>query len=420
MKTRSLLSLSSRSYLVSFLVVLVLFFWVFYFILHITVEQNIDEILSNRRNNIIELFQSKDGEVPADEFGFTDFRMETKDAPMQDLYADTLIFEKTDQEFDEYRKLTSTFEFKGKVYKLEIVKAHLETEEIISTIVLSLALTFVLMLGVFYFTTRYYSTKLWQPFHDTLRKLKEFEIEKPSKLSLSDSPVEEFNILNKSILELTERTQNAFLNQKQFTENASHEMQTPLAVIQSQLEMWIGDPALTEVQSEKIRRLLDSAKRLSKLGKTLLLLSKIENLQFLETEQNNLKELIEKILTYFEGQQENFQINVSLSLQNISVLANTTLLDVLITNLIKNAFLHNVKHGFININLHDKVFEITNSSSALEIPKERLFQRFFKQSTSKESWGLGLAIAKKICEVNNWKLSYSAIGNNHTFTIQFH
>ncbi|MBK8291027.1 MAG: hypothetical protein IPK96_08795 [Flammeovirgaceae bacterium] len=182
---------------------LVLFFWVFYFILHITVQQNIDEILSNRRNNIIELFQAKGGRVPADEFGLTDFRMRITDTAMQDLYADTLIFEKTDVEFDEYRKLTSTFEFKGKIYRLEIVKAHLETEEIISTIVLSLVLTFLLMLGVFYFTTRYFSAKLWQPFHDTLGKLKVFEIEKSSKLVLSDSSVEEFNVLNKSILELT-------------------------------------------------------------------------------------------------------------------------------------------------------------------------------------------------------------------------
>jgi hypothetical protein len=135
------------------------------------------------RNNVIELFQAKDGKVPADEFGFTRFQDgDFTVLPMQDLYADTLIFEKTDQEFDEYRKLTSTFEFKGKLYKLEIVKAHLETEEIISTIVLSLALTFLLMLGVFYFTTRYFSAKLWQPFHDTLSKLKMFEIEKSSKL----------------------------------------------------------------------------------------------------------------------------------------------------------------------------------------------------------------------------------------------
>jgi signal transduction histidine kinase len=420
MKTRSLLSLSSRNYLVAFLVLLIFFFWLFYLILHITVQQNIDEILSNRRNNIIELFQVKDGKVPTDEFGFTHFRMRVTDTAIQDLYADTLIFEKTDIEFDEYRKLTSTFEFKGKLYRLEIVKAHLETEEIISTIVLSLALTFLLMLGVFYFTTRYFSVKLWLPFHDTLGKLKAFELEKASKLVLSDSAVKEFNVLNKSILELIERTKNAFLNQKQFTENASHEMQTPLAVIQSQLEMWIGDPELTEARSEKIRMLLNAIQRLSKLNKTLLLLAKIDNQQFPDREKNDLRLLVEKILSYFEGQQENLKIDLALDLKpGAFVEANTMLLDVLLMNLIKNAFLHTNSEGTIRIKTTESSFIIRNSPAGEEIPKDKLFKRFSKQSTNKESWGLGLAIARRICDINGWTLEYKFHNNEHVFEVHF-
>ncbi|MBP9152296.1 MAG: HAMP domain-containing histidine kinase [Flavobacteriales bacterium] len=404
----------------AFLVLLVFFFWLFYLILHITVQQNIDEILSNRRNNIIELFRAKDGKVPADEFGFTDFRMRVTDTAMQDLYADTLIFEKTDIEFDEYRKLTSTFKFEEKLYRLEIVKAHLETEEIISTIVLSLVLTFLLMLGVFYFTTRYFSAKLWLPFHDTLNKLKAFELEKASKLVLSDSSVKEFNVLNKSILELIERTKNAFLNQKQFTENASHEMQTPLAVIQSQLEMWIGDPELTEARSEKIRMLLNAIQRLSKLNKTLLLLAKIDNQQFPDREKNDLRLLVEEILSYFEGQQENLKIDLALDLKpGAFVEANTMLLDVLLMNLIKNAFLHTNSEGSIRIKTTDSSFIIRNSPAGKEIPKDKLFQRFSKQSNSKESWGLGLAIARRICDINAWTLKYKFHNNEHVFEVHF-
>jgi signal transduction histidine kinase len=384
------------------------------------VLQNIDEILSNRRNNIIELIKAKRGKVPSHEFGFTDFKMEPFSAPLNDRYVDTLIFERTDQEFDEYRKLISTFEFNGKLYKLEIVKAHLESEEIISTILITLALTFLIMLGVFYVTTRYFSARLWRPFYDTLNRLNTFEIERPSRIKLMDSNVEEFNALNKSILELTERTQNSFINQKQFTENASHEMQTPLAVIQSQLEMWIGDTSLTESQSEKIRMLLDAIQRLSKLNKTLLLLCKIDNQQFPETVKNDLKSLVENILSYFEGQQENLQITLSLDLkENISIEANTTLVDVLLTNLIKNAFFHNSKGGFITIKVSSNSFEIRNSSDSSEIPREKLFQRFSKQSSNKESWGLGLAISKKICDINGWSLVYSWHENVHIFSVQF-
>ncbi len=395
MKPLKLLYLTSRNYLIIFLVLLILFFGVFYFILRFEVTQNIDEILSNKRNNIIEMFKAKDGKIPIDELSFTDFKIQPITGSRQsDVFMDTLIFEKTDEELDEYRKLTTSFEFKGQTYKLEIVKAHLEAVEIINTVVISLALIFLLMLAVFYFTTRFFSVKLWHPFYHTLDQLRNFEIEKSDKINLGESRIEEFNALNKSIEELTERTQNTFLNQKQFIENASHEMQTPLAVIQNQLEMWIGDSELTETQSEKIRMLMDSAQRLSKLNKTLLLLSKIENQQFFEVEQNNLKSLVEKILTYFEGQQEHLQIQVALSLKDVTVKANSTLLNMLITNLIKNAFLHNVNHGTVAINVTENNFEVTNSSAFDEIPRDKLFQRFFKQSSNKESWGLGLAIAK--------------------------
>jgi signal transduction histidine kinase len=314
----------------------------------------------------------------------------------------------------------TSFEFQGAKYRLEIVKAHLEAVEIINTVVISLSLIFLLMLGVFYFATRYFSSKLWQPFHDTLNKLRSFEIEKLQKISFEESKIAEFNELNKSIETLTERVQNSFVSQKQFIENASHEMQTPLAVLQNQLEMLIGDSNMTESQSEKINRLLDTTQRLSKLNKTLLLLSKIENQQFIDTEQNDLKTLTEKILTYFEGQQENLQVNVNLDFKESNpVSSNAMLLDVLITNLIKNAFFHNVRGGFINIKVNDHYFEVNNSSSSKEIPREKLFQRFFKQSSNKESWGLGLAIAKKICEVNKWELSYFTKDNEHTFTVSF-
>ncbi len=311
MKALKLLTLTSRNYLIVFLALLILFFGVFYFIMRMEGSEHIDEILYNRKNNIMEIFRAKGGNVRYEEFSFSDFKIIPSRGPvLHDVYKDTLIYEKTDDEIDQYRKLITGFEFKGQTYRLEIVNANLETEEIVSTIIMSLGLIFLLMLVVLYFTTRYFSEKLWLPFHQTLKQLKTFEVEKAAKIELSESRIEEFNSLNKSIEELTERTQNAFINQKQFIENASHEMQTPLAVIQNQLEMWIGDPQLTEPQSERIRMLLDSTQRLSKLNKTLLLLSKIENQQFFETEQNEVSALVTKILTYFEGQQENLRIRV--------------------------------------------------------------------------------------------------------------
>jgi signal transduction histidine kinase len=419
MKQQHLLTLTSRNYMLVFLALLVIFFGVFYFIMRMEVLISINEILFNRKSNLIKEFNSSNGNIPFEQFKFTDFKIsETRDQ-ITDTYSDTLIYEPTDQEYDEYRKLVSTFDHNDKRYKLEIMKAHLESDEIISTVLLSLALMFLLMLAVFYFMTRYFAGRIWQPFQNTLDRLNVFEPEKAGPTPYEESRIIEFNSLNKSIHELTARVHQSFLSQKQFIENASHEMQTPLAIIQSQSELLITDSALTENQSEKMKRILDSTQRITKLNKALQLISKIDNAQFIDIELCDLKKTVEKILTYFDGQQENLNIAVDLDLKFAVVPANSTLVEVLMTNLIKNAFLHNILHGRIRITLTEKILSISNSSSQTELPKDRVFQRFFKQGQNKDSWGLGLAISKRICEINNWTLSYTASETDHTFTVDF-
>jgi signal transduction histidine kinase len=405
--------------MLAFLALLLVFFVVFYFIMRMEVLISVNEILYNRKTNLIKQFGSSNGKIPLEEFKFTDFKINETDQRLEDTYSDTLIYESTDQEYDEYRKLVTTFDHSGKLYRVEIVKAHLESDEIISTVLLSLALMFALMLAVFYFITRYFAGRIWKPFHETLEKLNAFEAEKSESIPFEESKIIEFNELNKAIHQLSGRVHHSFMNQKQFLENASHEMQTPLAIIQNQSELLITDPALTEIQSEKITRILDSTQRITKLNKALQLISKIENAQFIDVEQCDLKRTIEKILTYFDGQQENINISIELNLNEVIISANSTLVEVLTTNLIKNAFLHNIPNGKIHLNLHSRKFLITNSSSQTQLPKDRVFQRFFKQGQHKESWGLGLAISKRICDINGWTLSYSATDTEHTFSVDF-
>lgn len=405
--------------MLAFLVLLTVFFALFYFIMRMEVLYSVDEILFNRKNNIIKTFERKGGKVPYEEFSFTDFLISKTGGKIDDTYSDTLIYEATDDEFDEYRKLVTSFSNQGEQYKLEIVKAHLESDEIINTVLLSLALIFILMFIGFFLFTRYFSDNLWKPFHASLVKLKAFEVEKPDTFTPEQTRIKEFDELNRALTELTGRVQRTFISQKQFLENASHEMQTPLAIIQSQTELLITDKHLTEAQSEKIVRILDSTQRITKLNKALQLISKIENAQFIDTDPCKLNEVIERTLSYFDGQQENLNISVGLDADEITIEANSTLVEVLVTNLVKNAFLHNIPNGFVNIELKDGSLTISNSSESSTLPTEKLFQRFFKQGQRKESWGLGLAISKRICELNNWQLMYSAESKNHTFTIHF-
>ena len=99
--------------------------------------------------------------------------------------------------------------------------------------------------------------------------------------------------------------------------------------------------------------------------------------------------------------------------------ANKIVADLLLTNLIKNAFFHNAPNGSINIQVEARSFSISNTSANGAIPKEKLFQRFYKQSTAKDSWGLGLAMVKKICDINQWQLSYSYVESQHVFVVFF-
>ncbi len=422
MKPVKLLTLTSRNYLLIFLVLTLFFFGVFYFMIQKEVLSSTNEVLYNRKMHILEQFKKSSATPTPESFKYSDFLITPlKDSRLrEDRYVDTLMYETVDSEWDEFRKLSSTFESGGNLYQLDIVIARLETHEIVESILQSLLIVFILMVAVFYFTTRYFSKKLWQPFYNTLHQLNHFEVDQAKELELNPGRIEEFIMLDKSIKDLTERTRTTFHNQKQFIENASHEMQTPLAITQSKLELLIEDPHLTEPQSEIVQALINSTQRLARLNKTLLLLSKIENQQFLEKEKVDLKPLITEILTNFEEQQERLQIKVEEYLSdNTTIEANRMLMDLLLTNLIKNAFFHNKENGSIHIHISNNKFTISNTSSGEAIPEAKIFQRFYKQSTNKESWGLGLAIVRKICDINQWRISYSITGSTHSFNVLF-
>ena len=421
MKPVKLLTLTSRNYLFIFLALTLFFFGVFYFMIQKEVLSSTNEVLYNRQMHILEQFRKSGNSISPEVFGYTDFQITPVEKSIPETrYADTLIYETVDTEWDEFRKLTSTFESGGKFYRLDIVIARLETHEIVESILQSLVIVFLLMVTVFYFTTRYFSKKLWQPFYNTLQQLNNFEVDQSKGLDLPPGRIAEFIELNKSIQDLTSRTRSTFHNQKQFIENASHEMQTPLAITQSKLELLIEDPHLTEPQSEIVQTLINSTQRLAKLNKTLLLLSKIENQQFLEKEAVYLKPLIKEILTNFEEQQESLKIKVEEGIgDTVSLYANRMLIDLLLTNLIKNAFFHNINGGSIRIQSDNNRFSISNTSASEVIPQGKLFQRFYKQSSNQESWGLGLAIVKKICDINQWKISYSKTGTTHSFEVSF-
>ncbi len=419
-----LLTYTSRIQLFYFLILFGFFSILFYLVLSWNVQQNVDEVLYNRKENLM-AFLEQNPEAPFQEDNplddFTFYQIE--EAAFQkgkESYKDTLVYEQVDDELDEYRKMTTFVNLEGRYYKLEIVKPHLEATEMISTIAITLGGLFLGLALSFYLSQRIIFKNIWNPFYEMLEQLRHFRLDKRQLPELSNSQIDEFQMLNEAVNELARKNMEVFESQKQFIENASHEMQTPLSIIQSRLEALIGQAELTEEQADIVEGIISSTQRLKKLNKTLLLLSKIENQEFLLTEKINIKTIIIKSLEYYDEQKEMLNIQVRSNLQPLNTIkGNEMLTEILIQNLLKNAFLHNVKDGWITITTQTDQFTITNSGNFLNVNHDRIFDRFFKQSNNSESWGLGLSIALKITKLSNWELTYRSHGGEHRFTVHF-
>ncbi len=424
-----LLSYTSRIQLFYFLILFGIFSILFYVVLSWYVLRNVDEVLHNRKVNLLAYLEDNpevpfNEDNPLDDFAF----YAIDDAAFQkgnENYADTLIYEPVDDELDEYRKLICYVKLHGNYYRLEIVEPHLEAPEMINTIGITLGGLYLGLALAFYLSQRIISRKIWKPFYEMLEKLRDFRVDKQRLPELPSSRIDEFRMLNETINELVLKNREVFDSQKQFIENASHEMQTPLSVIQTRLETLIGQAELTKGQAGIVEGIIGSTQRLKKLNKTLLLLSKIENRQFLLTDQINVNQIIRQSMEYYEEQKSTLNISVKIETDcQLTVQGNTMLTEILIQNLLKNAFLHNTENGTLAIRTGAKQLTIANTGykkagEGSMLDKEKLFNRFYKQSGNSDSWGLGLSIAKKIADTSGWELCYRSDEALHIFEVNF-
>ena len=206
---------------------------------------------------------------------------------------------------------------------------------------------------------------------------------------------------------------------KEFTENASHELQTPLAIVLSKLDVMIQDEQLSESQSNAAQTAYEAIQKMSRLNQSLLLLSKIENNQFSETKPFDLKELVERKMEEWKElwQRKNYSVTVALEPANITM--NTHLADILLNNLFSNAMRHTAAGGAVHVQLQKNEFSISNTASNGPLDPDKLFKRFSKAGQSTDQHGLGLSIVLQIGEVSGHKVSYYYAGDLHHFTFRF-
>lgn len=335
------------------------------------------------------------------------------------IFKDTIIHNRYDDNDAPFRELTFHTSIAGVTNRVSIRKSMIESYKLIEAISAAMvAFLGLLMICMFVFQRRL-SGKLWEPFYDTLTRIKEFDLTQKEKLQLSHREVTEFSELDDVLKKMADKMQHDYTSLREFTENASHEIQTPLALINARVEQFIQSKDLSEKHTYWIEEIYHASRRMSRLNQGLLLLAKIENQQFTDSEDVDLTESLKNKLTDFEDILQHKQISLELDLkENFVKNMSLSLVDILLNNLMSNAVKHNFLQGKILITTGENYLQISNSGSELKIEPERLFERFKKESTGTESLGLGLAIVKQICDNYELTVEYSYKETIHSILIQ--
>jgi len=395
----------------------------FYFIANTLYLHEIDETLilskSEFLNNYISKLELND--IPVWNRFNNNIEIQNSNGLKTDTLFNKLYFNLLENENEPFRVLNSPIRIEGKPFTLSIKTSLFESEDLIFTIVLLfIVILFLLFFGIL-LINKLLSTRLWNPFYQTLQQIEHFEIDKHSKPDFIHSDIEEFDRLNKSIEKLIERNLIIYNNQREFVENAAHELQTPIAVFKAKIDTLIQRDDITEEQSEILGSLNETTSRLNKLNKNLLLLSKIDRNQFTKIETFSMKELIKKQLDFFIEQAKQKSIEIRTDFENdFNLNSNKGLTEIMFNNLLLNSISHNIHHGEIIISLAEKKIIISNTGKPEKLLPEKLFNRFSKSNDSKQGNGLGLAIVKKIADLNHWGITYSFAENKHTFSVQFY
>jgi signal transduction histidine kinase len=319
-----------------------------------------------------------------------------------------------------YRVMYKKIQIQGVPYILMCRIPIMEPVQLFKIQIAQLVLIYMILFLSSIVIQRLITKKIWAPFYDSLKKIEHYNLGGDIP-QFKATDIMEFSRLNEIITNLMSNNLQIYKQQKEFIENASHELQTPLAVFLSQLDIIIQEPNLTEEQIHILQSLYSISTRLTRLNKNLLLLAKIDNNQFKDMQDIDFIGFLNTSLSYFKYQAEAQKIEIDAEIDGLFVImANKSLLEIMINNLIVNAILHNIADGGrISMKLRENVFIISNTGENKTLDTNRMFKRFNRISEEKKGNGLGLSIIYQICKFHKWKLEYQHLNGMHTFIVNF-
>lgn len=336
----------------------------------------------------------------------------------QITYRDEMVFITEKSETEPARVLITIFRTEDERYmELVVYTPTIEKLDLLRAILGWIIFLYILLLLIILSINIWVFRKNMKPLYVLLKWLDSSQLGKKNEPLENTTKITEFRKLNAATMAFAERGEKLFEQQKTFIGNASHEMQTPLAICRNRLEMLMEDETLTEHQLNELIKTHQTLENLTRMNRSLLLLCKIENGQFADTHSVCLNDILAHYLDDYKEVYAYRNITVTVTTDSsFCVEMNDSLVSVLVTNLLKNSFVHNIDGGFIYIKITADTFEISNTGEK-PLDRERIFERFYQGQKKEGSTGLGLALVDSICKVNHLKIDYTYVENRHIFTI---
>lgn len=333
-----------------------------------------------------------------------------------DEYRDTLMYRENESEYEPVRLLESVFRQDGEFYKIKVVTSMVEEDDLRKELFFSILYLYIGLIIIILLLNSFLQKKAWRPFYKLLGRLEKFSIENDREIKFEKTNIDEFRLLNERVDRLLKKSVESYKSQKEFIENASHELQTPLAISINKLELMAENSNLSEGQMEELGTVLTSLERLIRLNKSLLLLSRIENRQFAEGEKFSWNQLVNQISAEFEDYGVHKEVMIEIEEQGqFDHTGNKDLAGILISNLLRNAIIHSSPGAVVKIIITSTAIRFENPGTS-PLDETRIFNRF-QGTDSARSTGLGLAIAKAIAEKFGIELTYRFISNKQIFII---
>lgn len=416
-----LLTKTSLWYLIIAAIILSIGGVVFFYELRSSLDEEATENLYGEKEHLVDFLAEQDS-VPTNILPIgDDVKFVKTNTPVKEWLTDTIQPNPYDEnEPSPYRVLCFPAKIGDEHVAVYISKPLFESDDLFESITWSLLILSIILLVALFLLNRFLFRHLWNPFYKTMQVLRKFDVKNAGELQLPKTGTKEFRELNDALTGMTSTITKDFHNLKAFTENAAHELQTPLAIIRSKAEILLQSGDLTENAARTVQQVFDAAHRLSKINQALLLLAKIENRQYPHTERINFSNLLREKLEHFAELIESKSLMLRTDIRDdVHLLLHPLLAEILLNNLLGNAIRHTAENDIIAITLTDHKLEIGNSGKPLQSSPEKLFERFHKENPDAESAGLGLAIVQSIADTAQLRTGYRYEEGMHIFTIAF-